>query len=229
MSPEVRQKITRQVLEADAKRQGDDTSNSVGSSVTNPSTIQSPTHRREFNRPSGNSHGPNSVIFLGQAIAFAAPNKEALPVPIAIFLPQIMLELVGGLSVWSVVDTAASSLCTGNSHFLFHLAKSYPDCIAAIYTSDDYSPIILSGIVRRKNDVVTTALPVAFLFNLDYFTKDGKPAQLMIAGGPDVNVNLILGNPFLQATNMVIDYSDKVAECRLWTVRHFPLSFDVPG
>jgi hypothetical protein len=229
MSPEVRQKITRQVLEADAKRQGDDTSNSVGSSVTNPSTIQSPTHRREFNRPSGNSHGPNSVIFLGQAIAFAAPNKEALPVPIASFLPQIMLELVGGLSVWSVVDTAAY-LCTGNSHFLFHLAKSYPDCIAAIYTSDDYSPIILSGIVRRKNDVVTTALPVAFLFNLDYFTKDGKPAQLMIAGGPDVNVNLILGNPFLQATNMVIDYSEKVAQCRaIWTVHHFPLSFDVPG
>jgi hypothetical protein len=40
-----------------------------------------------------------------------------------------------------------------------------------------------------------------------------------------VNVNLILGNPFLQATNMVIDYSDKVAECRALDCPPFPIEF----
>jgi hypothetical protein len=213
LSPAARQKITRQVLEADAStsKEADDSS-SVTSSITGGSF--SPRHLASRGRGSGSRGGGTSgrAVFITNAIAFAARNKEVLPVPIASLLAHIC------------VDTAAS-LCTGNSTFLFSIVKAYPECVAAIYAPEDYSPIILSGIVKRNGDAVTTALPVAFLFNLEYFTRDGQPAQLLVAAGPDVNVNLIFGNPMLQGTGAVIDYGDNVVECRALDTPPFPIEF----
>jgi hypothetical protein len=123
------------------------------------------------------------------------------------------------------VCAMSSTLCTGNSAFLFSIVKAYPECVAAIYAPEDYSPIILSGIVKRNGDAVTTTLPVAFLLNLEYFTQDGMSAQLLVAAGPDVNVNLIFSNPMLQATNAVIDYGDNVVECRALDTLPFPIEF----
>jgi hypothetical protein len=94
---------------------------------------------------------------------FAAVNKETLPVPITGPFPQIMLmELVDGLSAWSVVDTTAS-LCTESSHFSFHLGKSYPEfsASATIYISNELLQLFLF------------MLPSSSTWNLDYFTMDG--------------------------------------------------------
>jgi hypothetical protein len=227
MSPSVRKKIVRQVLESEAK-DADDSTNSINSSVTGASAFSprnTAGHGNSHPRPSGGGQSSyQGAIFIGQAVSFATDRKEVLPVPIQSMLPHILLELVGGVSIWVCVDTAAS-LCTGNSSFLFSIAKAYPDSVAAVYTSQDYSEILLSGIVRRNNEVVTTSLPIAFLFNLDYFTQDGRNAQLMVAAGPDVSVNLIVGNPFFQGANAVLNFADSVAELRAFDCPPFPIEF----
>jgi hypothetical protein len=122
-----------------------------------------------------------------------------------------------------VLDTAAA-LTTGNSHFLFKIAKTFPGCVSAVYTPDNYGPILLSGVVQRNGAAVTTELSVDFVFNLPYYTTDGQPAQLMVAAGPHVNVNLILGMPFITATRMIIDFGDNVAECHALDCPPFPIT-----
>ena len=51
---------------------------------------------------------------------------------------------------------------------------------------------------------VTTELPVAFKFHMPYLTIDGSPTNLLVACGPQVSVNIILGVPFLSASGMTI-------------------------
>jgi len=82
-------------------------------------------------------------------------NCPTLPVAIESGMPHIMLQLGTVLNdsespcIRCVLDTAAA-LCTGNYHFFAAIAKRYPHCVAKIYLPEDYSPIILSGIVCHK-------------------------------------------------------------------------------
>ena len=208
-----------------------DTNSSVNSSVTD--SHYSPTvgrgRGRPSYRPSGNNGNGNPAVFLSEAVALATGGKPVLPVSIESNLAHIGLRLSGTGSsdspvLMACVDTAAS-MVIGNSSFLFKVAQSYPSCVSQVFSPNDYSPITLSGVVRRGGDAVTTTLPVAFCFNMDYQTVDGQPAQLMIAAGPDVNVNLILGNPFIRASSMIIDYGDNVAELTALDCPPFPLEF----
>jgi hypothetical protein len=82
-----------------------------------------------------------------------------------------------------------------------------------VYTAKSYSAIKLSGVVQLDGAPVTTELPVAFGLHTPYYTKDGKPATLLLAAGSHVTVNLILGLPFIEATQMIFDFCDKVIEC----------------
>jgi hypothetical protein len=61
----------------------------------------------------------------------------------------------------------------GNHHFFSAIAKRYPHCVAKIFLPNDYSPIILLGIVHDDLRAITTNLAVAFQFHLPYATKDG--------------------------------------------------------
>jgi hypothetical protein len=47
----------------------------------------------------------------------------------------------------------------------------------------------------------------------------------MFAAGPHVNVNCIVGPPFLSTARNVIDYNDNVAELRALDCRPFPIDF----
>jgi hypothetical protein len=123
-----------------------------------------------------------------------------------------------------VVDTAAA-LSTGNFHFVAVVAKRYPHCVAKIYVPKDYNPIVLSGIVQRGGDSVTTELTVGFQFHLPYLMKEGNPTSILIATGPHVTVNMIVGLPFIQATRAVIDLSNNVAELRALDTPPFPLEY----
>ena len=49
--------------------------------------------------------------------------------------------------------------------------------------------------------------------------------MLLIATGPDVTVNAILGLPFIQQTRMVIDASDQVADMHALDMPPFPIDF----
>lgn len=63
---------------------------------------------------------------------------------------------------------------------------------------------------------------------MPYVTRDGHPTSLIIATGPNVTVNSILGIPFLQATGMVIDLNDSVAAMTALDCPPFQLDFRRP-
>ncbi len=123
-----------------------------------------------------------------------------------------------------MVDTAAA-LTTGNLHFFAALAKAYPHTVASVHSPKDYSPITLSGIVQQGGSSVTTDLTVGFQFHLPYLTREGTPTSLVVATGPGVTVNAILGLPFITKTKMVINTADQVAEMCAFDTPPFPIDF----
>ena len=190
--------------------------------------------------PTAESTPPNKVarhVFLMEVIVMALNqhSKPSLPVQIQQAMPHIELRLgcdhdqSDAPAIRCVIDTA-TALSTGNFHFWAAIAKRFPHCVAKIYVPEDYSPIILSGIVQRSapDDIVTTDLTVAFEFHMPYVTRDGHPTSLIIATGPNVTVNSILGIPFLQATGMVIDLNDSVAAMTALDCPPFQLDFRRP-
>ena len=89
----------------------------------------------------------------------------------------------------------------------------------------EYAAIVLSGIVNSSNDEpITTELPVGFEIHLPYLTKDGSKTFL-VAAGPDVAVNLILGLPFIKATGMIGDFVDNVCQAKHLMCEPFPIDF----
>jgi hypothetical protein len=163
-------------------------------------------------------------------LSSASPSKSILPAPIVTNFPHIHLQLGSTLDdpacpvIRCVVDTAAA-LTTGNFHFVAAIAKSYPHTVTKIFVPEDYNPIVLSGIVQRGGESITTELTVGFQFHLPYLTTDGSPTSILIATGPHVTVNTIVGLPFIQATRAIIDLSDDVADLRAIDHPPFPIEY----
>ena len=140
-----------------------------------------------------------------------------MPTPIMFNFPHIRLQLGSTIDcadcpvVRCVVDTAAT-LTTGNFHF-----------VAALVPDDN--PIVLSGIVQRGGESVTTELTVGFQFHLPYKTRDGQDTSILIVTGPHVTVNTIIGLPSIQATCMIINLSDNVADMRALLTSPFPFEY----
>jgi hypothetical protein len=125
-------------------------------------------------------------------------------------------------AICCIVDTAAA-INTGNLYYFAAIAKAFPHAVAVIYSAADHNPIILSGIVHQGGSSVTTDLTVAFQFHMPYLTWEGTNTTFLIACGPNVTVNCILGLPFIQATGMVIDTADNVADLRALDTPPFPI------
>jgi hypothetical protein len=166
-----------------------------------------------------------------QVLAANVPHHHTLPVPIQLAFPHIILKLGSQLcdannpAICAVVDTAAA-LTTGNLHFFAAIAKAYPHTVHAIYTPKDYSSITLSGIIKDiKGQSITTNLTVAFSFHLPYITREGAPITFLVAVGPNITVNTILGLPFIWQTKMIIDTADQVAELCSLDAPPFPIDF----
>jgi hypothetical protein len=66
---------------------------------------------------------------------------------------------------------------------------------------------------------------VAFQFHLPYLTKDGSPTSFVVATGPQVSVNTVLGLPLITATGMIIDYIDNVVEAKHLDCPPFKIEF----
>ena len=66
---------------------------------------------------------------------------------------------------------------------------------------------------------------MGFQFHLPYKTSDGEESSLLIATGPHVSVNTILGLPFMQGTGMILDLVDNLAECKYLNCPPFPIDF----
>ena len=231
--------ICQQVLAVRTMTSEDDMS--VASSVTTPSELTSTGDAEKpckqsrsalfcCNDGTGNSTGQMILVIDVSVLASGTSMLPGLPVPINTLFPHIALELgleIGGASnplLMSVIDTAAA-LTTGNFYYVAKIAKAFPHCLAKIFLPKDYSPVILSGIVQKDGESVTTALQVAFLFHLPYLSREGEPTSLMIATGTHVTVNLILGLPFITSTGMIIDTTDQVAELRALDSPTFPIEY----
>ena len=173
---------------------------------------------------------PRILIADVTVLSTATGTKGILPAPIVSNFPHIQLQIGSSdesadcLVIRCVVDTAAA-LTTGNFHFVAAVAKRYPHCVAKIFVPEDYNPIVLSGIVQRGGESVTTKLSVGFQFHLPYLTREGEPTSILIATGPHVTVNLIVGLPFIQATRGIIDFSDNVADLRALDAPPFPIEY----
>ena len=187
---------------------------SVVSSVTGPSTssVTTPPRRKP---------GSGSVIFMIDVpcLANGSTLKRMMPITIQSNLPHIVLQFGPDTdtadcpSIRCAVDTCAA-LSMGNFHFFSAVAKRYPHCLAKLLAPADYAPIVLSGIVQHQDSAVTTELEVGFQFHLPYRTTGGDSSSLLVATGPHVSVNTIIGLPFIKATGMILDFVDDVAECK---------------
>jgi hypothetical protein len=181
----------------------------------------------------GHSRGPGGgVVLVTEVVVLAAgsPLKHAMPISIQSNLPHITIQFGADLdfpnypSICCTIDSCAA-LTTGNFHFFTSVVKRFPHCIAKMYTPDDYAPIVLSGIVQSNEESVTTKLEVGFLFHLPYRTREGNTASLMVAAGPNVSVNTIIGLPFMKVTGMILDLVDEVVDCRYLDCPPFPVDF----
>jgi len=81
------------------------------------------------------------------------------------------------------------------------------------------------GIVWNKTEAVTTKLELGFLFRLPYMTSDGDDSSFMVATGPNVSVNTIIGLPFIKGVGMIIDTVNDVAECKYLECPPFPIDY----
>jgi hypothetical protein len=157
-------------------------------------------------------------------------TRPILPVNIQSLLPHISLQL--GTSsdntnvpmIRCMVDTGAA-LNTRNYSFYAAIAKRYPHCVAKIFLPKDYSPIILLGVIKDEAQAITTSLSIAFQFHLPYLTGDGNTTSIIIATGPQVSVNTIIGLPFIKATGMIIDTVNDVVEAKHLICEPFPIKF----
>jgi hypothetical protein len=172
-------------------------------------------------------------------LAAGSPLKRMMPITIQSNLPHIALQFGPDLDmadcpqVHCAIDTCAA-LATGNFHFFSALAKYYPHFHAKLLTPVNYAPIVLSGIVQANNAAVTTELKVGFQSHLPYCTSGSDSLSLLMATGPNVLVNTIIGFPFIKATGMILDFVDDVAECKHLNCPPFPMDFwhtsnHVPG
>jgi hypothetical protein len=157
-------------------------------------------------------------------LAKSFPSKSTWP------SPHIIMQLgsiLGGPdcpSIQAVINTAAT-LTTGNLHFFAKIAKTFPHTVATMYAPQDYTPITLSRIVKQDREAVTAKLMVAFKFKVPYLTKEGNPTTFMVAVGPNVTVNTILGPTFIKQTKMIVNVADQVAELHALDALPFPINF----
>ncbi len=152
------------------------------------------------------SSGSRIFIVDVPVLAAGPALKPMMTIAIHSNLPHIVMQFATTLdcpnspSIRCAVNSCAA-LSTGNFHYFASLAKRFPHCLAKVFPPQDYGPIVLSGAVQsHQHKTVTTELEVGFQFHLSYKTTAKEDASLLIATGPHVSVNTILGLPFMQGT-----------------------------
>ena len=173
-------------------------------------------------------------IFVAQvhtAVLSAVEHRLPMPVATMTTLPHALFSLGPSLEtpncpdIRCAIDTCAG-LNTGSYDYLMALSKKYPHCLYKLYTSREYVPITLSGIVQNADTAVTTTLDCTFQFHLPYKLRgSGEDCVLSIAAGKHVAVNVILGMPFIMGMKMVLDFVDNVATCNAIDHEPFPIEY----
>jgi uncharacterized Zn finger protein (UPF0148 family) len=237
LSPGNKKRMARQVMEAMAAAESDDEESPDEDAAKVAAAAASPKKAKKAAGILKKGSSKPTFTFIFDVVEGAdglvlSSNVRLPPLPAAIDNLFLHAPIQFGTTlgaedcptVLCVVDTAAA-LTTGNIWFCMKLAKAFPHIVAKVHTKEECSPLTLKGVVESDGDgkVTTTELPMAFTFHLPYRMMDGAATSLTIACGPHVAVNVILGLPFIKATQMVIDAFENVAECRLLDHPPFPL------
>jgi hypothetical protein len=112
---------------------------------------------------------------------------------------------------------SGAALNTANYHFMEAAIQQYPHIVKQVYLPDNNTAIILFGIVSSPTNGLITTISVGFELHLSYHTKDGSNTSLLVAAGPDVAVNVILGLPFIKATSIIANFVGNVCKAKyLW-------------
>jgi hypothetical protein len=199
---------------------------SAMSSITGPGLTAPSASRGRGSNSSG------ARIFVVDVPIFAAttPLKPQMPILIQSNLPHIAIKFGQDLdnsncpTIRCALDTCAA-LTMGSFHFFAAIAKRYPHCVEKVFAPQDYASIVPMGIVRNKTETVTTELEVGFLFYLPYKTLDGNDLSFMVATGPHVLVNMIVGLLFIKGVGMIIGSVNNVAECKYFDCPPFPIDY----
>jgi hypothetical protein len=175
----------------------------------------------------------HSNVTLHQDVVILSTQSLKPQILIVIHNPMPHLSLQTGTSKeekdcpalrW-MFDTGAS-LSTANFHYMEAVVRQYPHILKAIYLPDNYAAITFSGIVTTPTEApITTKLSVGFEIHLPYVTKDSNDTSLLVAAGPNVAVNLILGLPFIKAMGMIVDFIDNICEAKHLVCDPFPIDF----
>jgi hypothetical protein len=159
--------------------------------------------------------------------------KPMLPISVEPNLPHIALPIghidaQRSMAILVAYDTCAAINCGNLLHHLPIMEKC-PEAVKSVtYAKDEYSPIVLSGIVTDDKDnstKPTATLPVVVEYHLPFLTKEGHKTSIKIALGKDVSVNTILGLPTIRPAKMSLDLSDNVVESGVLDTEPFPVLF----
>jgi hypothetical protein len=172
-------------------------------------------------------------ITLHQDVVMLASDSTKPPIPIAIHSPMAHLTLQTGTSsedrdcpALKCDFDSGAAFSTANFHFMEAVIWQFPYILKKIYLPEDYAAIVLLGIVNTTNSApVTMELTVGFDIHLPYITKDGNTTSLLVAAGPDVPVNIVLGLPFITAMGMVANFVDNVCEAKNLLCEPIPINF----
>ncbi len=70
-----------------------------------------------------------------------------------------------------------------------------------------------------------TDLPVDLQLHLPYLTKDGSATSFVVATGPQVRVNTVLGLSLIKASGIIINFINKIVEAKHLDCPPFPIHF----
>jgi hypothetical protein len=135
-----------------------------------------------------------------------------------------------GIAISTLFDTG-SAINIGKMEFHLSLAKRFPSAVKAlIWAKDEYSAIVLSGIIgvgdgNGQSLTPTALLQAVIIYILPYLTVDGYQTTIAFALGKEVSVNSIIGMPFIRSAKLSLDMNDEVIQSGVLATEPFPVTF----
>ena len=166
--------------------------------------------------------------------------KPPLPINYDAHLPHLNFN-IGQESDTSFKINVAYDTCAvlnvGYSGYHLTIAKAFPSVVKALtWAKQDYSPLVLSGIVSDENNnpmssdqkpssKTTTSLPATIEYYTPYVTKEGSPVTFKVALGNNVGVNTIMGLSTIKNAKMSLDLDAGVFEAGILSCDPFDIIF----
>jgi hypothetical protein len=177
-----------------------------------------------------------TLSFLIDAICLSSltDSKPIIPIPIDVNLPHMALtigqSLTGPQFTLSLAYDTCIALCVGYLAFHLAVAEKLPQLVKSlIWAKDEYSPLIVSGIVSdeasEKSLKPTSTLPAVIEYHMPYLTREGDRTSLKISLGKGVSINTNIGMSMIRPAELSLDLMDDVMEPGVLDTIPFPINY----